>query len=97
MLPIKSPSDNKIIQWLTVTIDIDDQRRAVQLKSNFLANMSHELRTYVFFEIFSLNYATNIVYLVNKAALTLEANVLVANSHHHANIRPFSGDRKSVV
>jgi signal transduction histidine kinase len=45
MLPIKSPSDNKIIQWLTVTIDIDDQRRAVQLKSNFLANMSHELRT----------------------------------------------------
>ncbi|KAG0019721.1 hypothetical protein BGZ82_011810 [Podila clonocystis] len=46
MLPIKSPSErNKIIQWLTVTIDIDDQRRAVQLKSNFLANMSHELRT----------------------------------------------------
>ncbi|KAF9096667.1 hypothetical protein BGX23_010727 [Mortierella sp. AD031] len=45
MLPIKSPSDHKIIQWLTVTIDIDDQRRAVQLKSNFLANMSHELRT----------------------------------------------------
>ncbi|KAF9286905.1 hypothetical protein BGZ68_002447 [Mortierella alpina] len=45
MLPIKSPSDNRIIQWLTVTIDIDDQRRAVQLKSNFLANMSHELRT----------------------------------------------------
>ncbi|KAI7823060.1 hypothetical protein BC939DRAFT_452661 [Gamsiella multidivaricata] len=45
MLPIKSPPDNKIIQWLTVTIDIDDQRRAVQLKSNFLANMSHELRT----------------------------------------------------
>ncbi|CAO3565313.1 unnamed protein product [Mortierella alpina] len=45
MLPIKSPSDNRVIQWLTVTIDIDDQRRAVQLKSNFLANMSHELRT----------------------------------------------------
>ncbi|KAF9902373.1 hypothetical protein EC991_005007, partial [Linnemannia zychae] len=45
MLPIKSPTDNKVIQWLTVTIDIDDQRRAVQLKSNFLANMSHELRT----------------------------------------------------
>lgn len=46
MLPIQSPSErNKIIQWLTVTIDIDDQRRAVQLKSNFLANMSHELRT----------------------------------------------------
>ncbi|KAG0268106.1 hypothetical protein BGZ95_002620, partial [Linnemannia exigua] len=45
MLPIMSPTDNKIIQWLTVTIDIDDQRRAVQLKSNFLANMSHELRT----------------------------------------------------
>ncbi|KAF9200437.1 hypothetical protein BGZ49_009346, partial [Haplosporangium sp. Z 27] len=45
MLPIMSPSENKIIQWLTVTIDIDDQRRAVQLKSNFLANMSHELRT----------------------------------------------------
>ncbi|KAG0042328.1 hypothetical protein BGZ83_000597, partial [Gryganskiella cystojenkinii] len=46
MLPITSPSEeHKIIQWLTVTIDIDDQRRAVQLKSNFLANMSHELRT----------------------------------------------------
>ncbi|KAF9181697.1 hypothetical protein BGZ51_005252 [Haplosporangium sp. Z 767] len=45
MLPIMSPTDNKVIQWLTVTIDIDDQRRAVQLKSNFLANMSHELRT----------------------------------------------------
>ncbi|KAF9918514.1 histidine kinase osmosensor [Lobosporangium transversale] len=46
MLPIMSPSvDNRVIQWLTVTIDIDDQRRAVQLKSNFLANMSHELRT----------------------------------------------------
>ncbi|KAF8930598.1 hypothetical protein BGZ58_008153, partial [Dissophora ornata] len=45
MLPIKSGTDKKIIQWLTVTIDIDDQRRAVQLKSNFLANMSHELRT----------------------------------------------------
>ncbi|KAI8597108.1 hypothetical protein EDD21DRAFT_311281 [Dissophora ornata] len=40
-----SGTDKKIIQWLTVTIDIDDQRRAVQLKSNFLANMSHELRT----------------------------------------------------
>ncbi|KAF9429761.1 hypothetical protein BGZ94_009593 [Podila epigama] len=36
---------DRILQWLTVTIDIDDQRRAVQLKSNFLANMSHELRT----------------------------------------------------
>ncbi|KAF9379922.1 hypothetical protein CPC16_010535 [Podila verticillata] len=50
MLPIKaSPTSathpDKILQWLTVTIDIDDQRRAVQLKSNFLANMSHELRT----------------------------------------------------
>ncbi|KAF9328379.1 hypothetical protein BG006_008435, partial [Podila minutissima] len=50
MLPIKaSPTSTthpgKILQWLTVTIDIDDQRRAVQLKSNFLANMSHELRT----------------------------------------------------
>ncbi|KAG0250750.1 histidine kinase osmosensor [Mortierella polycephala] len=46
MLPIVSTSEpNKILQWLTVTIDIDDQRRAVQLKSNFLANMSHELRT----------------------------------------------------
>ncbi|KAI1314599.1 hypothetical protein EDD11_001942 [Mortierella claussenii] len=46
MLPIMSPTaDNRIIQWLTVTIDIDDQRKAVQLKSNFLANMSHELRT----------------------------------------------------
>jgi len=46
MLPITSSSEqHKIIQWLTVTIDIDDQRRAVQLKSNFLANMSHELRT----------------------------------------------------
>ncbi|KAG0242856.1 hypothetical protein BGX31_011446 [Mortierella sp. GBA43] len=45
MLPIKSATENRIIQWLTVTIDIDDQRRAVQLKSNFLANMSHELRT----------------------------------------------------
>ncbi|KAG0053455.1 histidine kinase osmosensor [Gryganskiella cystojenkinii] len=46
MLPIMSPTEqNKIMQWLTVTIDIDDQRRAVQLKSNFLANMSHELRT----------------------------------------------------
>ncbi|KAF9162424.1 hypothetical protein DFQ26_003553 [Actinomortierella ambigua] len=46
MLPIYSPSDpSKLLQWLTVTVDIDDQRRAVQLKSNFLANMSHELRT----------------------------------------------------
>ncbi|KAF9280280.1 hypothetical protein BGZ68_007335 [Mortierella alpina] len=46
MLPIMAASDrNKILQWLTVTIDIDDQRKAVQLKSNFLANMSHELRT----------------------------------------------------
>ncbi|KAI7824108.1 hypothetical protein BC939DRAFT_410692 [Gamsiella multidivaricata] len=46
MLPIYASTDqNKILQWLTVTIDIDDQRRAVQLKSNFLANMSHELRT----------------------------------------------------
>ncbi|KAF9917442.1 hypothetical protein BX616_000978, partial [Lobosporangium transversale] len=46
MLPIKAPSPpHKILQWLTVTIDIDDQRKAVQLKSNFLANMSHELRT----------------------------------------------------
>ncbi|KAF9202676.1 hypothetical protein BGZ49_007181 [Haplosporangium sp. Z 27] len=45
MLPILSATDNKILQWLTVSIDIDDQRRAVQLKSNFLANMSHELRT----------------------------------------------------
>ncbi|KAF9396475.1 hypothetical protein BGX21_009517 [Mortierella sp. AD011] len=45
MLPIMSPGENRIIQWLTVTIDIDEQRRAVQLKSNFLANMSHELRT----------------------------------------------------
>ncbi|GJJ74079.1 hypothetical protein EMPS_06437 [Entomortierella parvispora] len=46
MLPIMSTTEqNKILQWLTVTIDIDDQRRAVQLKSNFLANMSHELRT----------------------------------------------------
>ncbi|KAG0343527.1 hypothetical protein BG004_005233 [Podila humilis] len=50
MLPIKSsPTSSsqpgKILQWLTVTVDIDDQRRAVQLKSNFLANMSHELRT----------------------------------------------------
>jgi signal transduction histidine kinase len=46
MLPIHASTDqNKILQWLTVTIDIDDQRRAVQLKSNFLANMSHELRT----------------------------------------------------
>ncbi|KAG0236861.1 hypothetical protein BGW41_000332 [Actinomortierella wolfii] len=46
MLPIYSPTDpSKILQWLTVTVDIDDQRRAVQLKSNFLANMSHELRT----------------------------------------------------
>ncbi|KAF9572500.1 hypothetical protein BGW38_008513, partial [Lunasporangiospora selenospora] len=46
MLPIySSTEEKKVIQWLTVTIDIDDQRRAVQLKSNFLANMSHELRT----------------------------------------------------
>ncbi|KAF9958237.1 histidine kinase osmosensor [Modicella reniformis] len=45
MLPIKSTNEDRIIQWLSVTIDIDDQRRAVQLKSNFLANMSHELRT----------------------------------------------------
>ncbi|KAF9432390.1 hypothetical protein BGZ76_010878 [Entomortierella beljakovae] len=46
MLPIMSSTDdNKILQWLTVTVDIDDQRRAVMLKSNFLANMSHELRT----------------------------------------------------
>ncbi|KAG0318985.1 hypothetical protein BGZ99_005349 [Dissophora globulifera] len=46
MLPIRDARDNnKILQWLTVTTDIDDQRRAVQLKSNFLANMSHELRT----------------------------------------------------
>ncbi|KAG0204256.1 hypothetical protein BGX28_003751 [Mortierella sp. GBA30] len=46
MLPILAASDqNKILQWLSVTIDIDDQRKAVQLKSNFLANMSHELRT----------------------------------------------------
>ncbi|CAO3566998.1 unnamed protein product [Mortierella alpina] len=46
MLPIMAASDqSKILQWLTVTIDIDDQRKAVQLKSNFLANMSHELRT----------------------------------------------------
>ncbi|KAF9585105.1 histidine kinase osmosensor, partial [Lunasporangiospora selenospora] len=47
MLPIKASFGDreKITQWLTVTIDIDDQRRAVQLKSNFLANMSHELRT----------------------------------------------------
>ncbi|KAF9932793.1 histidine kinase osmosensor [Linnemannia zychae] len=46
MLPIKANTERaNIIQWLTVTIDIDDQRRAVQLKSNFLANMSHELRT----------------------------------------------------
>ncbi|KAF9110800.1 hypothetical protein BGX27_005869 [Mortierella sp. AM989] len=44
MLPIMA-ADNKILQWVTVSIDIDDQRRAVQLKSNFLANMSHELRT----------------------------------------------------
>ncbi|KAG0071329.1 hypothetical protein BGZ89_010956 [Linnemannia elongata] len=46
MLPIKANTERaNILQWLTVTIDIDDQRRAVQLKSNFLANMSHELRT----------------------------------------------------
>ncbi|KAF9985355.1 hypothetical protein BGZ65_011096 [Modicella reniformis] len=46
MLPIMATTElNKVLQWLTVTIDIDDQRRAVQLKSNFLANMSHELRT----------------------------------------------------
>ncbi|KAF9347004.1 hypothetical protein BGX26_001472, partial [Mortierella sp. AD094] len=45
MLPIMSTTDNKILQWVAVTIDIDDQRKAVQLKSNFLANMSHELRT----------------------------------------------------
>ncbi|KAF9107718.1 hypothetical protein BGX27_008637 [Mortierella sp. AM989] len=45
MLPFMPPPENKIIRWITVTIDIDDQRRAVQLKSNFLANMSHELRT----------------------------------------------------
>ncbi|KAF8936832.1 hypothetical protein BGZ58_003637 [Dissophora ornata] len=46
MLPIMASREaNKILQWLTVTTDIDDQRRAVQLKSNFLANMSHELRT----------------------------------------------------
>lgn len=46
MLPIMSTTEaNKVLQWLTVTIDIDDQRKAVQLKSNFLANMSHELRT----------------------------------------------------
>ncbi|KAI1310789.1 hypothetical protein EDD11_003666 [Mortierella claussenii] len=46
MLPIKATAQpSKVLQWLTVTIDIDDQRRAVQLKSNFLANMSHELRT----------------------------------------------------
>ncbi|KAG0216028.1 hypothetical protein BGX33_000547 [Mortierella sp. NVP41] len=46
MLPVKANNQKgNIIQWLTVTIDIDDQRRAVQLKSNFLANMSHELRT----------------------------------------------------
>ncbi|KAF9900626.1 hypothetical protein EC991_007072 [Linnemannia zychae] len=46
MLPIKASTERAtILQWLTVTIDIDDQRRAVQLKSNFLANMSHELRT----------------------------------------------------
>ncbi|KAF9936474.1 hypothetical protein BGZ67_002335 [Mortierella alpina] len=46
MLPIMAASDqSKILQWLTMTIDIDDQRKAVQLKSNFLANMSHELRT----------------------------------------------------
>ncbi|KAG0012408.1 hypothetical protein BGZ80_011760 [Entomortierella chlamydospora] len=45
MLPIMANTDNRILQWVTVTIDIDDQRKAVQLKSNFLANMSHELRT----------------------------------------------------
>lgn len=46
MLPIMATTElNKVLQWLTVTIDIDDQRKAVQLKSNFLANMSHELRT----------------------------------------------------
>ncbi|KAF9360775.1 hypothetical protein BGX34_007505 [Mortierella sp. NVP85] len=46
MLPIMSTTEmNKVLQWVTVTIDIDDQRKAVQLKSNFLANMSHELRT----------------------------------------------------
>jgi PAS domain S-box-containing protein len=69
MLPIKSPSEDKVIQWLTVTIDIDDQRRAVQLKSNFLANMSHELRTYVQVVLIRLRHGSRLIVVLAQIFL----------------------------
>lgn len=69
--PVKN-SDGKVLEWIGTNTDIDDYKKAIELKDEFLGIASHELKTpLTSLKAFSYILETKLQQAENTEALTL--------------------------